>query len=119
MNKFIQNAQLKARNYYEVMEWIPYNRLRNIEYLAEGGFSIVYKAILLDGYIKQWDSENKQWMRFFYELEEEGYESAKQENIKSPLNKNEENGLFVVVKSLNNSSNISDEFLNEVNNLYR
>ncbi|GBB88755.1 hypothetical protein RclHR1_15340003 [Rhizophagus clarus] len=118
MDKFIQDAQLKARNHYEAIEWIPYNRLRNIKYLAEGsGFSIVYKAILLDGYIEKLDSENQQWIRSFYKLEDEDYEHAKHENIKSPLNKNEKNGLSVVIKSLNNSSNINDNFLNEKNYL--
>jgi len=35
VDKFIQDAQLKARNYKEVIEWIPYNHLRNIQYLAQ------------------------------------------------------------------------------------
>ena len=57
IDKFIQDAQLKARNKWEIIEWIPYNRLRNIKYLAQGGFSIVYKAIWLNGRIDKWDSE--------------------------------------------------------------
>jgi len=44
VDKFIQESQLN-RNYDEVLEWIPYNRLRNIQYLAKGGFSTIYKAI--------------------------------------------------------------------------
>ena len=55
IDKFIQEAQLKAKNKYEVIEWIPYNSLRNIQYLAQGGFSIVYKAILLGGWIERWN----------------------------------------------------------------
>src|SRR6266496_6313685 len=51
IDKFIQDVQLKARNESEVIEWIPYNHLRNIKYLAKGGFSIVYKAIWLGGRI--------------------------------------------------------------------
>src|SRR5688572_2856352 len=47
LDKFIQDTQLKARNSWEVIEWIPYNRLRNIQYLARGGFSTIYKAIWL------------------------------------------------------------------------
>ena len=31
IDKFIQEAQLKARNRYEIIEWIPYNSLRNIK----------------------------------------------------------------------------------------
>src|SRR5437763_8186056 len=62
IDKFIRDAQLKARNDWEVIEWIPYNNLRNIQYLAQGGFSTIYKAIWIDGYIK-WDSKIKQWKR--------------------------------------------------------
>ncbi len=118
VDKFIKDAQLRARNSWEVIEWIPYNRLRNIQYLAEGGFSIVYKAIWLDGYIESWDNENKQWKRYSTSLENEDHENAKNENIKSPLNENDQRGFHVVLKSLNNSANINEEFLNEVNYLY-
>src|SRR6266496_3459281 len=83
IDKFIQDAQLKARNHDEVIKWIPYNRLRNIQYLAQGGFSVVYKAIWFDGIILNWNSEKQQWERYFYdELKGEDYENAKQENIK-------------------------------------
>ena len=85
-----------AQNRYEVLEWIPYNRLTNIKYLAKGGFSTVYR---LDGEIRHWDYDNKQWIRYPYD--NEGY-----------------NGYEVVIKSLNNSSNINEEFLNEVRYLY-
>ncbi len=30
IDNFIKDAQLKARYFREVVEWIPYNRLRNI-----------------------------------------------------------------------------------------
>src|SRR6266498_4476301 len=63
IDKFIQEAQLKARNNFEVIEWIPYNNLRNIKYLTKGGFSTIYKAIWLDGYIIRWDNEDQTWCR--------------------------------------------------------
>src|SRR6266542_6880715 len=113
IDRFIKDAQLEARNKHGVMEWIPYNRLRNIQYLASGGFSTIYKAIWLDGPIQKWSNVNKQWKRYSTSLEI--YGNAKNENIKSPLNKNEKKGYRVVLKSLNNSSNINEEFLNEVN----
>jgi hypothetical protein len=28
------------------LKWIPYNLLKNVEYLNEGGFGTIYKAIL-------------------------------------------------------------------------
>ena len=88
IDNFIQETQLNAKNFREVLEWIPYNRLTNIKYLAKGGFSTVYNAIWLDGWIRYWDYDENQWDRC------EGWE--------------------VVIKSLNNSSNINEEFLNEV-----
>src|SRR5438067_4861556 len=66
IDNFIQEIQLNAQNRYEVLEWIPYNRLTNIKYLAKGGFSTVYKARRLDGYIDGWDYDNKQWIRYPY-----------------------------------------------------
>ena len=95
IDNFIQETQLNAKSEYHVLEWIPYNRLTNIKYLAKGGFSTVYKATWLDGYISNWDIYKKQWDRPFHS---EGYP--------------------VVIKSLNNSSNINEEFLNEVRYLY-
>src|SRR2546421_13078205 len=98
IDNFIQETQLNAQHSFHVLEWIPYNRLTNIKYLAKGGFSTVYKAIWLDGYIENWD--NGKWGRYI-------------RNINS-----DEEGYSVVIKSLNNSSNINEEFLNEVRYLY-
>jgi hypothetical protein len=56
IDKFIQESQLNARNSLEILEWIPYNRLTDIKYLAKGGFSTVYKATWLDGGISHWDN---------------------------------------------------------------
>src|SRR6185436_14804491 len=67
IDNFIQESQLNAKRYDHVLEWIPYNRLTNIKYLAKGGFSTVYKARWLDGYIQYWDYDNKQWNRVAYE----------------------------------------------------
>ena len=100
-----QETQLNAMDPWEVLEWIPYNRLTNIKYLAKGGFSTVYKAIWLDGYIRNWDYDKKQWDRFIY-------------NIDSDDSDNKIKACEVVIKSLNNSSNINEEFLNEVRYLY-
>src|ERR1043165_9459152 len=37
IDKFIQSFQLNATRMQEVLEWIPYDRITNIEFLAEGG----------------------------------------------------------------------------------
>ncbi|GET65646.1 kinase-like domain-containing protein [Rhizophagus irregularis DAOM 181602=DAOM 197198] len=110
IDKFIQEAQLKANNSYEIIEWIPFNRLRNIEYLAHGGFSTIYKAIWLDGYINYGVKRHRNPLNY------EDHKIAKEKDVKSPLNKNEKEGIRVALKSLKNSSNISDYFLNELKN---
>ena len=89
IDKFIQDTQLSANDYDKVLEWIPYDRFYDIEYIAKGGFGKVYRANWIDGYIQNWDIKNQNWER--YEPNE-----------------------FVALKSLNNSKNVTLEFLNEV-----
>ncbi|RHZ83574.1 hypothetical protein Glove_91g19 [Diversispora epigaea] len=52
IDKFIQQLQLNAYKYQEIIEWIPFDRLENVTYLAKGGFGTVYKANWLDGFIR-------------------------------------------------------------------
>src|ERR1044071_4938795 len=42
IDKFIQNTQLKAKNEYEVLEWIEYDKFENVKYLVKGDFETVY-----------------------------------------------------------------------------
>lgn len=63
IDEFIQQTQLTANNYAEIIEWIPFNKFDNIEYLSKGGFSIVYKGRWLDGHIRSWNHERKNWHR--------------------------------------------------------
>src|SRR3954464_8784194 len=90
IDKFIQNTQLSAHSdVKEALEWIPYDRFYDISYIAKGGFGKVYKANWIDGHLDKWDNKNQNWKREF-------------------LNK------FVALKSLDNSKNITLEFINEV-----
>ena len=89
IDKFIQDAQLSANSNDKVLEWIPYDKFHNIEYVAKGGFGKVYRAKWIDGYIHHWDNENKSWKR-------------------------DDPNEFVALKSLNNSENVTLEFINEV-----
>ncbi|GBC14535.1 kinase-like domain-containing protein [Rhizophagus irregularis DAOM 181602=DAOM 197198] len=113
IDKFIQESQLNASDSFELLEWIPYNKLRNIQFLAQGGFSTIFKAIRLDGWINKWDYEKHDWDRIIEELGEQDYEDSINPKTKNPLKINEKYGLPVVLKSLNDSSNINDNFLNE------
>ena len=88
IDKFIQDTQLSANYNSGVLEWIPYDRFYDIEYIAKGGFGKVYKANWIDGYIRNQDNKNQNWKRY--------------------------DNKFVALKSLNNSKNVTLEFLNEV-----
>ena len=98
IDKFIQYAQLNARNYLHLLEWIPYNRLRNIKFLAKGGFSTVYEGIWLDGLIEYWNYEKQDWERFINRLDEKDCKDANHPKIKNPLMNNETYGRRVALK---------------------
>src|SRR5438105_209655 len=66
IDEFIQNFQLNATRYEEELEWIPYEKFSDIEYLAKGGFGTVYKAEWIDGYIYNWGTSQNTWTRGSY-----------------------------------------------------
>jgi hypothetical protein len=87
VDEFIRKAQLKAKTEYQLIEWIEYDKFKDVEYLAKGGFGTTFKAIWNEGYIIR-DYKNDQWMR---------------------------NGeTKVALKCLHNSQDITTEFLKEV-----
>jgi hypothetical protein len=92
LDKLIQNSQLNATLPWELIEWIEYSNLENIELIAHGGFGSVYKAIWKDGPLKKfeetWDLKKSEWKR--------------------------ENKKEVAVKKFQNATNVSSNFLNEV-----
>ncbi|GBB90394.1 hypothetical protein RclHR1_17330003 [Rhizophagus clarus] len=88
IDKFIQGTQLSCHyDASKALEWIPYDRLNKIEYIAKGGFGKVYRAKWIDGNIIDWN-DNQNWKRT------------------GPK--------FVALKSLDNSNNITFEFMNEI-----
>ena len=70
------------------MEFVPYEQFKNVEFIAEGGFSKIYKATWIDGPISEFDI-----IKNF---------TTRQHNY------------TVVLKKLNNSKNITPKELNEV-----
>jgi hypothetical protein len=90
IDKLIQDTQLLAHyDASKALEWISYDRFYNIEYIEKGGFGKVYKANWIDGCIDKWDNKNQNWKRY-------------------------DENMFVALKSLNDSKNITSEFMNEV-----
>ncbi|GBC04731.1 hypothetical protein RclHR1_05830009 [Rhizophagus clarus] len=62
VDEFIQKAQLKAKNFREIIEWIEYDKFEDIDYLAKGGFGTTYKAIWKDGFM-DWNYRKGQMKR--------------------------------------------------------
>ncbi|EXX71949.1 Tpk1p [Rhizophagus irregularis DAOM 197198w] len=92
---FIQNTQLSAHyNVDDILEWIPYDKFYNIEYISKGGFGEVYKANWIDGIINKWDDKIKNWKR------------------------KDKNKIFAL-KRLNDSKNVKSEFINEIASHYK
>ena len=88
IDEFLLKFQLNVTRHEEVLEWIPYEKFSGIEYLAKGGFGTVHKAKWIDGPINiRYINQNK-WKR-------------------------DHNG-YIVLKCLNNSQNLTTDFLQEV-----
>ena len=88
LDEIIRNTQLEAKGFDSCyyIEWIPYYDLKNIEKIGKGGFATVYLGEWSNG--PRFVSDNK---RYYYK---DGH---------------------VALKKLENSQNVSGEFLKEVN----
>ncbi|CAG8585536.1 34082_t:CDS:2 [Gigaspora margarita] len=110
IDTFIHTNQINAMSMFEVLEWIPYNRLREITYVAKGRFGDIYKAIWIDGRIIKWNHENNNWHRVIGLIDDnwkyKAFSGQNSENLKT--------GLLVALKRLNGSLKINDKFLNEL-----
>ncbi|GBC09414.1 hypothetical protein RclHR1_08840003 [Rhizophagus clarus] len=49
LDKLIYESQLQTNNYYHNLEWIPFDRFKDIKPIGEGGFATIYSATWLDG----------------------------------------------------------------------
>jgi hypothetical protein len=64
IDKFIQDSQLSAHNdAKKALEWIPYNRFQNINYIAEDKLNKMYRANWINGCINKWSDDNQDWKR--------------------------------------------------------
>jgi serine/threonine protein kinase len=84
MDKLIYESQHKAEHYHRNLEWISFDRLKDIKQIGEGGFSKIYSATWLDG------------------LPEVNRKKARSDPI------------TIVLKKIKNSNNVTNIFINEV-----
>ncbi|UZO02777.1 uncharacterized protein OCT59_021256 [Rhizophagus irregularis] len=90
IDNFIRNTQISLVKNAGKMEFVPYDQFKDIVFIAEGGFSKVYKATWINGPVIGWNYKN----------------SIRKSNY------------TVVLKKLNNSNNITSKELNELKIFY-
>src|SRR5205085_10381942 len=55
IDEIIQKSQLFAKAHYQLIEWIEFKNLKNMEHMADGGFGKVYKAVWEAGPLTNFD----------------------------------------------------------------
>src|SRR5438067_10727573 len=90
IDDFIHQCQIQSSLPTHILEWIPFDQFIKIKKLTEGGFSSIYTATWARGYLCDYDENKKEFTCFGLQL--------------------------VVLKGLNNSSNLGKTFFNEVIN---
>ncbi|UZO02378.1 uncharacterized protein OCT59_020859 [Rhizophagus irregularis] len=93
IDDFIKHTLINDDKFAGKMIFVPYDRFKNVNFIAEGGFSKIYKAIWIDGPIRGWSKKNQYYTR-----------------VKSNYD--------VVLKRLNNSKDITSKELNELKVFY-
>ncbi|PKK67870.1 hypothetical protein RhiirC2_558684 [Rhizophagus irregularis] len=91
IDDFIRYTQINLVNKSGKMEYVPYEQFKNIEFIAEGGFSKIYKATWIDGPVKSYNSKG----------------TVRTQNY------------TVVLKKINDSKNITSKELNELKVFYK
>ena len=92
IDNFIRHTQINANENMDYLEWIDFDQFKLIENTnRRGAFSSIYSAVWMEGPRWNLDEEAEVWTR---------------------------NGpIKVVLKRLDNSQNINQEFANQVSNL--
>ncbi|RIA98825.1 kinase-like domain-containing protein [Glomus cerebriforme] len=88
IDDFIRHSQINYVKEDGKMEFVPYDQFKNIEFIAEGGFSKIFKATWIDGPKNNWSKKKQSYSR--------------------------EQNYAVVLKKLNNSKDIKSKDLNEL-----
>ncbi|RIA87810.1 kinase-like domain-containing protein [Glomus cerebriforme] len=63
IDQLIQRCQLVSLAPDKIIEWIPDNKIQNINHLTNGGCSEIYTADWIDGRYYEWDSKKQQLKR--------------------------------------------------------
>ena len=88
IDNFIQKCQTISSLPTYILEWIPFEQFYDVTKLTEGGFSSIYSATWTRGSINDYNENKKEFIYL--------------------------GNLYIVLKSLNNSSNPGKSFFDEV-----
>ena len=88
IDNFIQKCQTISSLPGFILQWIPFEQFKKVTKLTEGGFSSIYTAEWTKGAISDYNEDKKEFIYF--------------------------DSLYIVLKSLNNSSNPGKSFFDEV-----
>ncbi|CAG8493332.1 18457_t:CDS:2 [Acaulospora morrowiae] len=92
LDNFIQMAQRRATNARSILEWIEYDKFKNVTHLADGGNSSVFTANWPQGPIRAWDVTAKTWERGWPQMESD----------------------VIILKRIKNSNKVTSDFLGEL-----
>ena len=63
IDEFIKYTLINDNKFAGKMEFVPYDQFKDIEFIAEGGFSKIYKATWIDGSIRGWNNQKQSYVR--------------------------------------------------------
>ncbi|GBC07977.1 hypothetical protein RclHR1_07830004 [Rhizophagus clarus] len=63
IDKLIKNCQIRTLSPKKIIEWIPFDKFKNINYLTRGGFSEIFEADWIGGCFNKWDSKRRKLIR--------------------------------------------------------
>ncbi|RHZ70963.1 hypothetical protein Glove_264g27 [Diversispora epigaea] len=103
IDNFIQDAQLNANRNWDVIEWIPYDRFKDVKQIGKGGFGTIHYAMWIDGKIREWDIKKRQWRR------DRGYSEVALKKFDNFVNFNDVlNEMAIHLKTNRSNSNYYD-----------
>ncbi|RHZ46848.1 hypothetical protein Glove_606g156 [Diversispora epigaea] len=118
IDKFILDAQQNATNGREVIEWISYNRFKDIKEIAKGGFGTIYKARWIYGPIESWDVENQWWKRWGQQdVALKKFNNSFASLNEEFLNEDPETNEYIMVLEYMRGGNLRDYLKNNFNNI--
>ena len=62
LDEYLQSVQLGGNGWEQILEWIPYDQLSDVDYIAGGGYGNVYSATWINGPKDDWIWNGREWL---------------------------------------------------------